>query len=883
MANYETLKAAIQSVVKTNGNNEITGALLQQSLLAMINSLGSGYQFVDVATTATKPGTPDQKVFYIANGKGTYTNFGGISITEDEVVILYYDTDWHKVSTGIASQAKLSELEKQVIYDVTVNNDGATFASLSALLSSNNLSTLIPTAVRCGGMSIRFVQSSDNKYVQYRYIGTDIITADTFTNIANWQGVDDEPTAGSNNMVKSGGIYTSMSPINSILAELNLPCKTTFSLPKSRYAKVHIPFTLYKNITYSITITTSINNNNTYCNLTDVVNANILLSFTISEGEISKTITYTPTDNIKNISIAAQSSEAKTLNIEINAENNIVNQIVDLQAHQNINADNITKINSITGIDKLVSSIVDWGQYTLYNGVISSEHQSQTNYNASAYYGNSYQIPVTGCSYVLVKAGSKAAQYAFLKSEIAYTYGASYELLVSDGIYCKGVDGYSTIPANEILLLKVPSDANFIYIRNKSSNPGQYSALPQEVTIYTGVDRILSLENQYNGIDSQISDKLKSFEELYKPQLNWVTNALGGDGRFIKNFRFIKVSDIHGNFINMDNAKNIQTFFNTPAIPTFVIGDICYGNPKKDGVVSTEVATYVEKAKACKAYLCAGQHECGFSNLGVGIDGTRKANTFTHQEFVDYFITPMLSTWNLPAGEGTNPYYYQDFDTVRLISLYQFNIPLVDDPNDSTMWKYPRSSVWYGQEQLDWFASVLNSTPSTHKVIVMMHCPDGIITLINNRFNVVKEVSTVDLIIEGSPIFDIVEAFVNRTTINRQYVCSDTTQFPTDTFHLDVNYDFTSAEGSFMCYLGGDFHVDYIGKPQGKQQLYIGMTSGEAPYDTVVNEKKDNVQYNCIVDCCGVNFTKKSIYIARLGQTASALGTDRSFNVVEYY
>ena len=242
----------------------------------------------------------------------------------------------------------------------------------------------------------------------------------------------------------------------------------------------------------------------------------------------------------------------------------------------------------------------------------------------------------------------------------------------------------------------------------------------------------------------------------------------------------------------------------------------------------------------------------------------------------------MLSTWNLPAGEGTNPYYYQDFDTVRLISLYQFNIPLADDPNDSTRWKYPRSSVWYGQEQLDWFASVLNSTPSTHKVIVMMHCPDGIITLINNRFNVVKEVSTVDLIIEGSPIFDIVDAFVNRTTINRQYVCSDTTQFPTDTFHLDVNYDFTSADGSFMCYLGGDFHVDYIGKPQGKQQLYIGMASGRAPYDTVVNEKKDNVQYNCIVDCCGANFTKKSIYIARLGQTTSALGTDRSFNVVEY-
>lgn len=114
MANYETLKTAIQQVVKTNGNNEITGALLQQSLLAMINSLGEGYQFAGVATIDTNPENPDAKVFYIANGKGTYTNFGGIEVTEDEVVVLYWDSAWHKVATGIASQAKLSELEKKV-------------------------------------------------------------------------------------------------------------------------------------------------------------------------------------------------------------------------------------------------------------------------------------------------------------------------------------------------------------------------------------------------------------------------------------------------------------------------------------------------------------------------------------------------------------------------------------------------------------------------------------------------------------------------------------------------------------------------------------------------------------------------------------------------
>ena len=80
----------------------------------LTNIVEAGYVFAGVATPTTNPGIPDAKVFYIANGKGTYEKFGGINVTEDEVVVLYYDTAWHKVATGIASQEKLSELCKDV-------------------------------------------------------------------------------------------------------------------------------------------------------------------------------------------------------------------------------------------------------------------------------------------------------------------------------------------------------------------------------------------------------------------------------------------------------------------------------------------------------------------------------------------------------------------------------------------------------------------------------------------------------------------------------------------------------------------------------------------------------------------------------------------------
>lgn len=114
MSNYASLKSAIQQVIKTNGNNEITGALLQQSLLSMINSLGVGYQFVGIATPSTNPGTPDQNMFYLASTAGTYTNFGGLVLADGEIAILKYNGAWSKDSTGAATQESVNQLGQEI-------------------------------------------------------------------------------------------------------------------------------------------------------------------------------------------------------------------------------------------------------------------------------------------------------------------------------------------------------------------------------------------------------------------------------------------------------------------------------------------------------------------------------------------------------------------------------------------------------------------------------------------------------------------------------------------------------------------------------------------------------------------------------------------------
>lgn len=101
MANYTELKAAVNAVIKTNGNQEITGQVLQNTLNTIISSVGANAQFAGVATASTNPGTPDQNVFYLAVSPGTYANFDGLEIKELSVIRNNASGTW--TATGLST------------------------------------------------------------------------------------------------------------------------------------------------------------------------------------------------------------------------------------------------------------------------------------------------------------------------------------------------------------------------------------------------------------------------------------------------------------------------------------------------------------------------------------------------------------------------------------------------------------------------------------------------------------------------------------------------------------------------------------------------------------------------------------------------------------
>ena len=307
MADFTALKAAINAAIKTNGEQEITGNILQTVLDAIVETLGDGAindlitalnnevtarqnadgtlqgninaeatargnaddtldgkitaeknareladiglqnainaintllgegaVYAGIATTSTNPGTPTGKVFYIATAAGEYTNFldansAALVLTQGINILKYNGTAWSVEqvigidveptagSHGLVESGSVqNELALGAVYDVSAknptagpNNDGK-WESLSALFSDANLNTLIPVADRRGGMSIKYVQSSDNKYVQYRLMAQNFTT-----DVTQWQGIVGKPMAGSKYLVESDGIRSSIDEISS--------------------------------------------------------------------------------------------------------------------------------------------------------------------------------------------------------------------------------------------------------------------------------------------------------------------------------------------------------------------------------------------------------------------------------------------------------------------------------------------------------------------------------------------------------------------------------------------------------------------------------------------------------------------------------------------
>lgn len=134
--NWASLKQAVTTSIKTNGNQEITGQILQDVILQLINGLGENATFRGIAYPETNPGVPAGPVFYIATTAGIYPNFASIEVTTTAAILRYSNRTWEKLDTGLAISADLAHIvySSSVGYYVCSSSATSTLKTLNSLI-----------------------------------------------------------------------------------------------------------------------------------------------------------------------------------------------------------------------------------------------------------------------------------------------------------------------------------------------------------------------------------------------------------------------------------------------------------------------------------------------------------------------------------------------------------------------------------------------------------------------------------------------------------------------------------------------------------------------------------------------------------------------------
>ena len=196
MNEYNALKDAIRAAIKPNGEYALTAQVLQNILIAIVDSFGKGYQFMGIATADTEPGEPDEKEFYVGFA-GEYANFGSETVTVPVggVVIFLYDTSWHANVVKVAERVAVSDnhleidgvrsiIEQDIVNVNTLTSQGEAFLTAAAARAA----VTAESGLRIGGQVITYLVETDEEHhtawVVDQFTGDD---AEGWENDDNWQ------------------------------------------------------------------------------------------------------------------------------------------------------------------------------------------------------------------------------------------------------------------------------------------------------------------------------------------------------------------------------------------------------------------------------------------------------------------------------------------------------------------------------------------------------------------------------------------------------------------------------------------------------------------------------------------------------------------------
>ena len=323
-------------------------------------------------------------------------------------------------------------------------------------------------------------------------------------------------------------------------------------------------------------------------------------------------------------------------------------------------------------------------------------------------------------------------------------------------------------------------------------------------------------------------------------------------------FTIAHTSDLHGDWARLDNYLKLCEHY-----------QVDFGAVTGDIVVqysTDEFSPYVSKVSASTVPIAnvAGNHEV--------------ENGGTDAEIHTKFIAPLVAQNGIITdGKG---YFYRDISAkkIRIIGLNQFQ-------QGGTR----RDYRYLKDDQITWLIATLKSTPQGYGVLLLTHVPEhdwsedpGYLKFWQARLNW-KELYTNTT---GSPIADIIDAFIGRTSISKSYAQSGALST------LTVNANFSTGVNTgveFIAYLNGHLHTDRIGYLIGTahKQLVLNIICGNA----FVSQWRDGLgdlprkagtAAEDAVNIYGVDRKLGMVKVARVGSNITYLMEKRDFMAIPY-
>lgn len=274
------------------------------------------------------------------------------------------------------------------------------------------------------------------------------------------------------------------------------------------------------------------------------------------------------------------------------------------------------------------------------------------------------------------------------------------------------------------------------------------------------------------------------------------------------------------------------------------------------------------------------------SQFGVCLGNHDVRGVVTDAEVYNYFMSPIATKLGNTTGKN---YYYKDIDSqkLRIISVSEYEEGIVSSGVRRT------SDQHMSSEQLAWICATLKSTPENYGVIIMMHAiqaatpsTEGYTTFYQNPLKFARAGNTA---LGGSPVFDIVDAFVSRATISESYDQSGT---PTP---ISVSDDFSSVDASieFIAFMVGHFHSDAITYTSStvNKLLVLNVTctnsiyGGETyPYLADVSDlhRNNKLQSQDAFNLYAIDRSSKVVHVVRVGANTPYTMSERQYMAIPY-